>query len=919
VTEDDLQGIGMTRIEARRFMRWQSQHFGVPLPATWQPYSGSFSSSAVGSPLSSAGRQQQQPSQSFTIKHYPAPVVMNRDARDGEAPTIDDEEDVAGAASHMSITNEGAGVVKLEARIKAGDPASAGKRLQLTLFRESSDGLTSTSSTVLRQSGGRVTGNERPPTSPSSARPRSVRSSRTDEPAAPGTPTGSARAAAAAAVYERDDRSSPGSPGTPGGSRGLHPSRSKRSSHASRGQHEVDAGARMSGDHVAEGSRPGTPSSLPLYPLSADAPPNGAIVVPVPAEQGGPGGTLSITQTAIPYTIIVPAPKGGKVGRPVSAKSPGSGVKANMLNQLGDIMVDSEHKLVAAARSQALTSTSKLSGAGHQRKGHTGAAAKSSTAKVVPPAGGSPMYFVLPRDGIMQQQQHQEHQQHGHHHRHSSSSPAGPSSRRESDAAGLHSSAGPRLSHSSSRGQGQGSLRGRARRRSSSSGSDSEHERRRYEGGSGSDSDRGPSRASGLNRTPSAVSSTGNRVERKESTGSFHEGGVSRRSSASSLSLTDLSPDVRQGCRSSTQLADLEGPDVDDGAVPVLSLDDPAAWAVAVQEVQPLHDEAGGRHRVMRVQGDVGERLSTLAAGESSSLDLSGRNLDGAGLELVAALVGSQPGTAKVRLDSCNISASGMPALSKAVRGNQDLSMLSLGANRIEDKAAAHLASALNGNTSLSHLHLWSNGIGAKGAEAIGKVLQAGSCLSVLNLRANRLGDSGCMALFQAIVEGGSNKTLSWLSLSSNDIGPTGIASLAAWLTQQDCPLRSLYIATNKMHDGGAYTLSEALKQNSSLTVLDVHDNNIGPQGTRWLSSAVLKNTSITSLDISHNPIGWQGATALAHALQGNASITNLNAWNCSIQDEGRRALTAALKAKTKHTEVLAPDEPEQYQFHFLY
>ena len=103
-----------------------------------------------------------------------------------------------------------------------------------------------------------------------------------------------------------------------------------------------------------------------------------------------------------------------------------------------------------------------------------------------------------------------------------------------------------------------------------------------------------------------------------------------------------------------------------------------------------------------------------------------------------------------------------------------------------------------------------------------------------------------------------------------------------------------------------AIILAAALKQNTSLTVLDLPYNKIKVEGAKAIAAAITPtatgfyNTSLTSLNLIGNTIGPEGAAALAAALKPNekgmyANLTTLNLAVNNIQDEGVKSLATAI------------------------
>ena len=75
----------------------------------------------------------------------------------------------------------------------------------------------------------------------------------------------------------------------------------------------------------------------------------------------------------------------------------------------------------------------------------------------------------------------------------------------------------------------------------------------------------------------------------------------------------------------------------------------------------------------------------------------------------------------------------------------------------------------------------------------------------------------------------------------------------------------------------GATGLAEALKVNSTLTVLNLADNGTGDQGATGLAEALKVNSTLTELNLEGSDTGDQGATSLAEALKVNSTLTVLD------------------------------------------
>lgn len=78
-------------------------------------------------------------------------------------------------------------------------------------------------------------------------------------------------------------------------------------------------------------------------------------------------------------------------------------------------------------------------------------------------------------------------------------------------------------------------------------------------------------------------------------------------------------------------------------------------------------------------------------------------------------------------------------------------------------------------------------------------------------------------------------------------------------------PLYSPSIAVTRLPgDAGLRLICDGLKENKSVTALDLPDNNITDVGAAILAEAIKDNPSLTQLQLAYNKIGDQGAIALA-------------------------------------------------------
>jgi len=189
--------------------------------------------------------------------------------------------------------------------------------------------------------------------------------------------------------------------------------------------------------------------------------------------------------------------------------------------------------------------------------------------------------------------------------------------------------------------------------------------------------------------------------------------------------------------------------------------------------------------------------------------------------------------------------------MSYALKYNTSLIELNLGCKNIGDEEAGMISDALKCNTTLTTLNLESNYIGDEGAKMISDALKCNTTLTRLNLGDNDIGAEGAKMISDALK---CNTTLTELYLWDNSIGACGAHAICEPLIYNT--MNELHLNGNNIGDEGAKMISDALKRNTALTLLDLSDNNIGDEGARMISDALKCNTTLTELNLQCNNIG---------------------------------------------------------------
>jgi hypothetical protein len=102
----------------------------------------------------------------------------------------------------------------------------------------------------------------------------------------------------------------------------------------------------------------------------------------------------------------------------------------------------------------------------------------------------------------------------------------------------------------------------------------------------------------------------------------------------------------------------------------------------------------------------------------------------------------------------------------------------------------------------------------------------------------------------------------------------------------------------------GAVAISEALKTNSTLQVIDLEENEIGDKGATAFAKALKTNTSLQEINLNDNRIGDEGAIAISEALKTNSTLRKINLGHNEIGVESAIAIAEALKTNSTLREI---------------
>ncbi|CAF3568088.1 unnamed protein product [Rotaria socialis] len=128
-----------------------------------------------------------------------------------------------------------------------------------------------------------------------------------------------------------------------------------------------------------------------------------------------------------------------------------------------------------------------------------------------------------------------------------------------------------------------------------------------------------------------------------------------------------------------------------------------------------------------------------------------------------------------------------------------------------------------------------------------------------LDLRRNI---GGIYVAIGAEIEIRNNKSLTTLQLDGNDIGDKRVYPIANRL-QNNKTLRKLSLRYNEICHKGAFRLAAVLRNNTTLINPDLFGNHIEDKGMKYFAGALKNNMTLIKFDLGYNAIRDEGAYRL--------------------------------------------------------
>lgn len=263
-----------------------------------------------------------------------------------------------------------------------------------------------------------------------------------------------------------------------------------------------------------------------------------------------------------------------------------------------------------------------------------------------------------------------------------------------------------------------------------------------------------------------------------------------------------------------------------------------------------------------------------------------------------------------LRLNKCShldlrknvLGNNGLKELAKSMNTNSSVIHVDIGSNDITFEGANSFFLSLRKHKTLTSISiansdgLHRNRIGHKGCIGLNDLLRTNKLISMLNISDNNIGNEGIRTLLNELTPESMN--LIYLNLTNNDLGTDCIKEMKTLFESE--VLQELRLGSNSLNDTHAEDLSLFFyRQVCQLRKIDLSNNKITSKGGRLLFQAIKQNQFLTHLNLENNSsLGDGDLTELKHLFNNNEYLQSLNMSGCGIESYHVKEIVEGLYAK---------------------
>uniref|UniRef100_A0A7S3G969 NACHT domain-containing protein n=1 Tax=Palpitomonas bilix TaxID=652834 RepID=A0A7S3G969_9EUKA len=229
----------------------------------------------------------------------------------------------------------------------------------------------------------------------------------------------------------------------------------------------------------------------------------------------------------------------------------------------------------------------------------------------------------------------------------------------------------------------------------------------------------------------------------------------------------------------------------------------------------------------------------------------------------------------------------GFQDICNALKGKTALTKLGLRSNRLRDRGALLVADLIKYLPSLKELDLATNMIENDGIREIGRALDGHTALESIGLANNEAGIAGGASISRHVVHLPTLKTMSTIRLS--DIRENRVSEL--------------HLSRMQLGTPEAITVAKLMESNTSITLLNLSQNNLEGSCSFW-SRMLRLNTGLLTLMLNNCRLTYGGkdcgdVMSLAEGLKQNTTLTSLQMEENDLREKDKTAFLSQIADNT--------------------
>jgi len=237
----------------------------------------------------------------------------------------------------------------------------------------------------------------------------------------------------------------------------------------------------------------------------------------------------------------------------------------------------------------------------------------------------------------------------------------------------------------------------------------------------------------------------------------------------------------------------------------------------------------------------------------------------------------------KLNISNSHIPNDGIVTISKSLMNNNTLKEIDMSYNQVSTEGANMIAEVIQTNVALQKFDISFCDIPSKGAAVISKAYKTNKTMQELkiSLKNDRVT---------------INTAVSFLDLSSNNIGDAGALIVSDILCNSMVNICKLNISFNGIRDNGVMTICDCMNNSNTLQELNISHNKISAYGASHIAEAIQGNTTLLRLNVSACNIPNDGVTAIIKYLKNNSTLEEFYCRHNTITVEGVNKITELIQ-----------------------